>query len=341
MSALSVMVNDEMPIRRVQSAKRDTATRFGGKCLQSTSSELVPWLAEVPLDKFRKLRIVQWLKDHGQSHHESENEDRAEQAWADTPIRVLSCGEADRATAQPLFSQLNLIAQGRALAPKERRAKESVVGETYLESRSEVDLSGPIMDLCCFPCVYALDGFGKYEACRMALCSSNLRILMREYAHTLTVYTTTMGQERASCSRVLQAAEYILPSLLSSSDPRNIRPCEVNLPSTLHHNFRTSSAHRIAYLSTSTHETPPGSDYTTACTTATHAHDAGIDVETRCEMPNAKCGPDRSLIPWSMYAPFTIWTLRVHSYGDTEYTIVTIRYYGYLDGCYTIVNGCH
>lgn len=32
--------------------------------------------------------------------------------------------------------------------------------------------------------VYALDGFGKYEACRVALCSSNLRILMREYAHT-------------------------------------------------------------------------------------------------------------------------------------------------------------
>ncbi|KAK1446084.1 hypothetical protein CMEL01_10327 [Colletotrichum melonis] len=34
----------------------------------------------------------------------------------------------------------------------------------------------------------------------MALCSSNLRILMREYAHTLTVYTTTMGQRNLAQS---------------------------------------------------------------------------------------------------------------------------------------------
>lgn len=69
-------------------------------------------------------------KDHGQSHHESENEDRrglceeceigeAFPSFLEQnrhrqirAIRVLSCGEADRATAQPPFSQLNLIAQG-------------------------------------------------------------------------------------------------------------------------------------------------------------------------------------------------------------------------------------
>lgn len=46
MSALSVMVNDEMPIRRVQGAKRDTATRFGGKW----SAKTLEWSRRGALD---------------------------------------------------------------------------------------------------------------------------------------------------------------------------------------------------------------------------------------------------------------------------------------------------
>ncbi|KAK1479137.1 hypothetical protein CCUS01_16384 [Colletotrichum cuscutae] len=119
MSALSVM-----------SAKRDTATRFGGKwsakTLKWTSRYclgLVFWglqSTSMPLDKFRKLRIVQWLPE---IDSDGIAKTRTGEAFPNTPIRVLSCGEADRATFQPLFSQLNLIAQGRALAPKERREK--------------------------------------------------------------------------------------------------------------------------------------------------------------------------------------------------------------------------
>ncbi|KAG7058416.1 hypothetical protein JMJ77_0005792 [Colletotrichum scovillei] len=115
-------------------------------------------------------------KDHGQSHHESENEDR------------------------------------RGLC------EECEIGEAYMR--------------------------WTYEACRVALCSSNLRILMREYAHTrppshhLTSLRCTLPpwvkSEPAVPGSCRNLAQSFLPKLLGPEEhpPLRSQPT-INPPSQL------------------------------------------------------------------------------------------------------------